>query len=112
MRICTYAFVLGIAACLLTACLSARPIATGQNNRIKQSVVDLGKEQITKSDVSGSQNKTVTTVNDPKVLYGVMFLMAAMIAGMFQQQRRAHKYQSKRIEIYHDKGSMVTESKR
>ena len=108
MTIRTYAYVPAIVACsVLLCCISTpqsiSPTVSGTNNKVesrqKQSVLDLGKEQVTKPEVSGSQNKTITNVNDPKVLYGVMGLMALMIAGMFHQQRKAHTYQKRRVDF-------------
>ena len=105
MTIRTYAYVPAIVACsTLLCCISTpqsiSPTVSGTNNKVesRQSVVDFGKEQVTRPEVSGSQNKTITNVNAPKVLYGVMGLMALMIGGMFHQQRKAHSYQKRRVE--------------
>lgn len=93
---------------LITSCASlpqtAAPSTTGDDNKTeikqKQSVVDASKEITAKPDVSGSQNTTVTNVGSERVMFGVMALMATMMAAVFHQQRRAHQYQSKRLELH------------
>lgn len=95
---------------------SAAPTASGEDNKVsvvqKQSVVDMAKETTAKPDISGSQNKTTTVVNDPMLLYGVILLVGVIAAGLFLQMRQQTKYQMKRLEIYESRGHMVPESKR
>lgn len=96
---------------LLSSCASlpqnAAPTTTGQHNKVettqKQSVADFSKEITAKPDVSGSQNKTNTSVNEAKVLYAIIALVGTIVAGLFYQMRQQAKYQLRRLEIYQGK---------